>query len=82
MSLIMRAGETMTCESGHRIATAKKDISTGETCDPDQFDWHVAEPASGDDVTPCPICGADYMRAQGGVYFVWLRPHTEEGWKE
>ena len=76
--LILRKDEWMTCENGHAIAQARRDIQTGDTLMPSDFDWVIDPPGDGSDITPCPKCGAAYIRESG---LTGHMPHTAEGWK-
>jgi hypothetical protein len=77
--LILQKGKWMTCENGHPIAKARRDIHSEEVLEPSDFDWAIDVPEDNSDVEPCPKCGADYIRESG---WTGLMPHTEEGWKE
>lgn len=68
-----KAGEAVTCELGHPIARAARDIVKGEAAfSPGQFEWLIQEPLPLD-VPPTCSCGAPFFRA--GRY------HFEGGWR-
>lgn len=55
--MIMRTGEELTCESGHRIALASCDITERSGLRAEFFEWLIeASPSRWG--TDCPICGS------------------------
>ena len=56
------AGEMVTCENGHEIATVARGLSSADPMSVEDFDWKIAAPYRGDAISGCPICGAPYVR--------------------
>lgn len=79
MAVLIAKGTKVTCENGHHIATANKDIETGDKTKITDFDWLIDPPRDGAfmDETRCPVCDAPYVRSVGiGSGAV----HTPDGW--
>lgn len=73
MALYAKAGETVTCELGHRIARASRDLVMYEVMlTLGQFDWIVEEPMQGQIIPNC-SCGAKWWR--------FGELHFEGGWR-
>lgn len=72
--IIAHAGDTVTCPSGHYIATVVKDIysHTPVNCNPfaDWSEEFSKEPEDGDFIEPCPVCGEPFLDI---VQYPWLR---------
>lgn len=63
------AGQTITCDSGHVIATALEDVETGTGAEShwmDKLDWTIDRPSNGTKAV-CPTCGC-----------LWFFFHTRE----
>ena len=65
--LYAQNGEQITCENGHEICSAAKDIHLGTTVSVESFqDWKIEAPKVGDAIDGrCPICGAYWMNKTG-----------------
>jgi hypothetical protein len=66
--VIAAAGETVTCENGHRICTVVDDIKPDNgVVSAYQFkDWvSLPAPRPGHAVRPCPACGAPFIKGNG-----------------
>lgn len=72
-------GETVTCTNGHEICDVAQDLTAEMTLRVNQFDnWRIKKPESGDGISVCPICGADYLRRENQR----LRLHIAGGWRD
>jgi hypothetical protein len=65
MTLMARAGETITCEAGHLIGTFTGDVEEGMAY-LGLINWKIAEPPALDDELPLRCeCGAPWCKAVG-----------------
>lgn len=64
MTLLAKAGEQVTCENKHPIATVAQDIKQGDIVSPKQFrDWQWPyQPKSGEPVACCPVCDGQFIK--------------------
>lgn len=61
--MFVKAGTPLTCENGHRIATAADDIRSGDRMSVQCFrDWTIAPPQACSPIRYCPICKGQYVR--------------------
>jgi hypothetical protein len=77
--LYAKAGEQVTCENGHVICEAARDLHTFATWSPaDWTNWTQPEPMPGTSLEAClcAICGARWVRAPGMIY------HFADGWRD
>lgn len=67
----MSAGQSLTCDNGHIIATAKERVRIGRPPWVDKLDWKIAVPEEGKR-PECAICGALWIihHDREGVFFV------------
>ena len=75
---IVREGEIIACENGHKLYRITRDVFLNETILPSQFeriDEKAQEPGYFIGILPCPHCGAPWVR--GGIT---VGVHTERGW--
>lgn len=78
--LYAHAGEHITCERGHVIATVARDVVVGAVFTADMVkDWHHKfSGLPGMSLKPCPECGASWVKAQRGHPGLL---HIETGWR-
>lgn len=77
--MIAKAGETVTCESGHPICDAAEDIFQDTVASVRQFtNWRIAPPQDGTTIESCPECGARYIRVGPDL---GLQLHIAGGWR-
>lgn len=80
MAILITKGTKLTCEGGHHIATATRDIEAGEKTSVSQFDWLIDPPKKLKEA--CPVCGAPYVRPGRHTHVgIFAQLHTPEGWK-
>ena len=71
------AGEKVTCENGHEIATMSHTIHVGDIFNRDDFvNWKQREPAAGTMSQPCEICGKRWFDNEFPQKF-----HFAGGWR-
>lgn len=93
-SLYAKAGEVITCESGHEICTIGRNIYKGATqIMEDLINWRQQEPKIGCNIPVCAICGADFYVSNifppyGGVkvpnnqkFESGIHMHFQDGWR-
>ena len=69
----MTAGQRITCDNGHTIAVADRDIRPGYGDWMGRMSWIQPAPASGGS-TSCTLCGAQFMLRHYGA------PHDPVRW--
>lgn len=78
MTIFAKAGEWVTCESGHRICQIARDLELGELQLANDFtNWQQDEPAPGAMIAQCAVCGGDWYRGVTG-----LEMHIGGKWRE
>jgi hypothetical protein len=75
----IRKGDVVTCENGHPLYEAIRDIYRQKIVQASAFRGvgNIPSPAGNDPMRPCPICGAEFHREHGGK----LQLHFADGWR-